>query len=278
VTVGICAATGDLDHATRDLLQIFQLHVGADPAIRPLNNVPAPFLRCDPAYPLLGSRRSPLGSLAARVGALLMPRPLSASTTTVFDVGAGGSTDMFSRFSWALPSQIDMNFDQGPDVAAILPGAEVNSAYARLGVTFSRSNPLGLCPGTSVYANDHGVLGFNSGQNNVSVCPLGVASDFSATRHGTIKATFVIPAVQACITATPRGYESVFPQPGGTAFIEALDGTGAVIGRTESTTERVPQQLCVSTNGIAAVRFAGTDSAYAIFDNLRWTRVLPENQ
>ena len=92
------------------------------------------------------------------------------------------------------------------------------------------------------------------------------------------KATFVIPAVQACITATPRGYESVFPQPGGTAFIEALDGTGAVIGRTESTTERVPQQLCVSTNGIAAVRFAGTDSAYAIFDNLRWTRVLPENQ
>ena len=51
-----------------------------------------------------------------------------------------------------------------------------------------------------------------------------------------------------------------------------------MIGRTESTTERVPQQLCVSTNGIAAVRFAGTDSAYAIFDNLRWTRVLPENQ
>src|SRR5437899_4994427 len=34
VTVGICPVIGTLDHATSDLLQIFHLHVGADPAIR----------------------------------------------------------------------------------------------------------------------------------------------------------------------------------------------------------------------------------------------------
>jgi len=277
VTVGICAATGDLDHATRDLLQIFQLHVGADPAIRPLNNVPAPFLRCDPGY-VLGSRRSVLGNLAAKLGAMLLPRTLSASSRTAFDVGAGGSTDMFSRFSWALPSQIDMDFDKAPDIGALLPGAVVNTAYRRLGVTFSRTNSLGICPGTSVYANDYGLLGtgllgFGSGQNNVSPCPLGIASDFSEFGSGAIKATFALPAVQACITATPTGYHAIFP--GGVAFLEALDANGNVLNRTESSSQRVPQQLCVSGTGIAAVRFAGKGPAFAIFDNLRWTRVLP---
>jgi hypothetical protein len=172
-----------------------------------------------------------------------------------------------------LPSQIDLNFDQAPDLSAILPGATVNSVYSRFGITFSRTNPLGLCPGTGVYANDYGVLGLSSGQNNISVCPLGVASDFNELSYGRVTATFAIPAVQACITATPTGFHSIVP--GGVAFIEALDANGTVLGRTESTTDRVPQQLCVSSNGIAAVQFAGKGSAYAIFDNLRWTRVLP---
>ncbi|OLC87484.1 MAG: hypothetical protein DMD38_02720 [Gemmatimonadetes bacterium] len=277
VTVGICADLSGVDHATRDLLQIFQLHAGTQ--LFALNNVPAPFLRCDPAYPqLLGSRGSRLGNLVARLGSLFMPRPLFASTTALFDVGAGGSTDVFSRFTWALPSQLDLGFDQTPDLTAILPGAAVNAVYARLGVTFSRTNPLGLCPGTAVYANDYGVLGFNSGQNNISVCPLGVASDFNELDFGKIKATFAIPAVQACITATPSGFHTIFPQSGGVAFIEALDANGNVLGRTESTTDRVPQQLCVGGAGIGAVQFAGKGSAYAIFDNLRWTRVLPPTQ
>jgi hypothetical protein len=280
VTVGICAETGALDHATRDLLQIFQLHVGADPPIRALNNVPAPFLRCDPAYPLLGSRRSFLGAVAARLRSLVLPRPLFASTRVALDVGAGGQADMFSRFSWALPSQIDFDFDQMPDIGSILPGATVNSVYSRLGVTFSRSNPLGLCPGTAVYANDYGLndyglLGFYSGQNNISVCPLGIASDFSQYGYGTIKAMFVVPAAESCIDATPTGFHNLLP--GGVAFIEALDGNGNVMSRTESTTERTSQQLCVRGTGIAGVRFAGKGSAYAIFDNLRWTRVLPDS-
>ena len=277
VTVGICAETGSLDHATRDLLQIFQLHIGADPELRALNNERAPFLSCDPSSPqFLGSRRSKLGNLVANLGSLVLPRPLFARTTVALDVGAGGQTDMFSRFTWALPSLLDLNFDQAPDLSSLLPGTAVNSVYSRLGVTFSRSSPLSLCPGTWVYTNDYGLLGsgvfgFHSGQNNISVCPLGVASDFSQYGFGVIKATFVIPAAQACISATPTGYHGLFPPPGGVAFIEALDANGNVLSRTESTTQRVQQLLCVAGTGIAAVRFAGKGSAYAIFDNLSWT-------
>jgi len=39
----------------------------------------------------------------------------------------------------------------------------------------------------------------------------------------------------------------------------------------------VQQLLCVQGDGIAAVRFAGKGASYAIFDNLRWIRVLPES-
>ena len=203
---------------TRDLLQVFQLHIGATPPIRALRNVDAPFLPCDPTYPqILGFGRSRLGQLAARLGALFVPRPLHATTTMTLHIGAGGETDMYSRFTWALPSQLDMNFDQAPDLSAILPGAVVNALYSPAGVTFSRTQPLSLlCTGDWVYANDYGLLGFGSGQNNISVCPLGIASDFSEYGYGDITATF-------------------------------------------------------------AVRFAGKGGAYAIFDDLRWTRVLPAN-
>jgi hypothetical protein len=290
VTVGICAETGSLDHATRDLLQIFQLHIGADPATRPLTNVRASFLSCDPSYPqLLGSRAGSrtigarLGSLLRAVTAPFVPRPLHASTTMLLDFGAGGSTDLFSRFTWALPSQLDLGFDKAPDLTSILPGALLNSVYSRVGVTFSRTRPFSLlCPGTGVYANTYGLLGsgllgFRSGQNNISVCPLGLVSDFSEFGSGAIKATFTIPATEACISAIPTGYHSFFPIPGGAAFLEALDASGNVVTRTQSTSQRVSQRLCVHGVQIAAVRFAGKGSSYAIFDDFRWTR-LPVNQ
>src|SRR5207245_11658168 len=110
-----------LDHATFDLLQIYQQHVRADPAIRALNNVPSPFLHCDPGYATLGSRgssprHSRLGALAVRLRSLVTPRPLFASTRVAIDLGAGGSTDMFSRFSWALPSQLELHFDATPEL------------------------------------------------------------------------------------------------------------------------------------------------------------------
>ena len=267
VTVGICADIDGLDHVTQDLLQIFQLHIGATSQIFALNNVPAPFLTCDPAFTLpVGSRRSLLTGLASALRSLIAPRPLFASTKVAFDLGAGGSTEVFSRFTWALPSLVDLNFDQAPDLSAIAPGALVNTLFARQGITFSRTNTLGLCPGTGVYANNFGMV-----QNNISTCPLGIPADFSAFGAGAIKATFAVPAAQACITATPTGFHLPLV-PGGVAYIEALNAAGNVLSRTESSTQRVPQQLCVQGTGITAVRFAGKGTAFAIFDNLRWAR------
>ena len=65
---------------------------------------------------------------------------------------------------------------------------------------------------------------------------------------------------------------ALFPPPGGVAFLEASNASGSVLGRTESTTHREYQQLCVRAPGIASVLCAGKGSAYAMFDNLRWAR------
>jgi len=110
VTVGICPdveALG-LDHETLDQIQIFQFDAGEESPIQPLANVSAPFLRCDPHFtPSFGARRSFFNDLANAFAALLGPRPLYARTSSaMFDVGAGGSTDGFSRFTWALPNVI----------------------------------------------------------------------------------------------------------------------------------------------------------------------------
>jgi len=192
----------------------------------------------------------------------------------MFDLGAGGSTDGYSRFTWALPNAVNINFDIGPDgISPVKAGTAVNSLYSRLGVTFSRSNPNGLCGGTGVYANDHGPSGFNSGQNNVTVCPEGVASDFSETAFGAIVATFTEPQALVCIGATPLSP----PIEGtSTAFIEALDASGQTLNRVESAPSSptlVQQTLCVSGQSIASVRFAGTGIGFAIFDNLSFVRV-----
>jgi hypothetical protein len=110
VTVGICPDVEalDLDHETLDQIQIFQFDAGEEVPIQALDNVPAPFLRCDPHFsPSFGARRSFFKDLAHAFAALLGPRPLYARTrSAMFDVGAGGSTDGFSRFTWALPNVI----------------------------------------------------------------------------------------------------------------------------------------------------------------------------
>jgi hypothetical protein len=284
VTVGICpdADALALDHATLDLLQIFQFDAGEESPIRALDNVPAPFLHCDPHFnPSFGLRRSLFGELAKSFAALISPRPLYANTSRMmFDVGAGGSTDGFSRFEWALPGAVNVNFDIGPNGSSpVAAGTAVNSLYSRIGVTFSRSNPNGLCAGAGVYANDHGPSGFNSGQNNVTVCPEGVASDFSEDEYGAIVAAFTEPQVLVCIGATPLG-----PRGGattGTAFIEAFDASGASLGRVESAASsptRPQQNICVSGENIKSVQFAGTGAGFAIFDNLYYVRVQPAIQ
>ncbi len=289
VIVGICVdvIAADLPPDAVDLLQIFQFDlIGERVQIRALNNVAAPFLRCDPGFnPNFGVRHSRVLDLAARglrslvqpVAALLTPRPLYASgSRMMLDLGSGGSTDEFSRFTWALPSEASINFDVAPDLSAVAPGTLVNTLYSRLGVTFSRTDPEGLCAGSGVYANDHGPGGFGSGQNNVTVCPQGIASDFSEAEYGAIQATFALPAVQACVKATPLGFRGRVP--GAQAYIEAFSATGESLGRTESapsTAEPVSERLCVSGAGISYVRFAGMGAGFAIFDDFFVARALP---
>src|SRR5207244_12943462 len=142
----------------------------------------------DPQFsPWSGGGGCGVGDASKRVGRLIGPGPLYASScATMLDLGAGGSADGFSRFTWALPVAGLINFDLAPDgITQILPGAVVNSAYSHLGVSFSRTSSLGACPGTAVYANsDNGPLGLAQPQNNVSVCPQGSPSAFSEATAG----------------------------------------------------------------------------------------------
>jgi hypothetical protein len=276
-TVGICppANAMSLDHAVLDLLQVFRFDNVGDGITTALENVPAPFLQCDPHFsPSFGSRRSLLDDVAQALASVISPRPLYASAKrTMFDLGAGGSTDGFSRFAWALPSAVNINFDLDPHNLPVAPGTLVNTLYSRLGVTFSRSRTDGLCPGTGVYANDNGPGGFNSGQNNITLCPEGVPSDFSHVAFGDIIATFTIPVAEACVTATPLGLRGL--DVPGVAFLEAFDASGNSLGRFESSTARTAQALCGSADGIKSVRFAGADAGFAVFDNVFFAPRLP---
>jgi len=286
VTIGICPDTRAfaLDHPTLDLLQLFQLDVvNAQQVITALNNAPAPFLKCDPNFsPSFGSRRSVFGDLANGLARLIGPRPLYASSrTTMFDLGAGGSTDGFSRFTWALPVAGLINFDLAPDgITQILSGTVVNSAYSHLGVSFTRTSAIGACPGTDVYANaDNGPLGLAQPQNNVSVCPQGSPSAFSEATAGAIEAQFTVPVAQVCIDATP--ILPAVPVPGVLegAYLQAFDVNGAALSRLAATVSQVTQTICVQhTNGanqgdIAVVQFAGAATMPAIFDNLSFSRI-----
>ena len=277
VTVGICAEVDELDHATRDLLQIFQFDVGRDPAIRALPNAGAPFLRCDPGYVQSLGMRSLLKSLAQLFG----PKPLMAGTRVAMDVGTGGSTDEFSRFTWALPNELLLNFDRTPEGRPITPGATLNTLYSRLGVTFSRTTLGTSCVGSGVYANDWGVKGPVSGQNHISVCPGGDAAKFAEVGFGVIIATFTVPSTQACIDATPLGLPTVtlagVVNLGGTAYIEAYDEAGQRVSRTETSTEQISQRVCVSGSAIKSVRFAGSGSGFAVFDNFYFSRAKPQS-
>ncbi|HEV2671696.1 MAG TPA: hypothetical protein VGU74_11425 [Gemmatimonadales bacterium] len=275
VTVGICPPINALQgpHAVLDLLQIFQFDDfgSGNTLTQPLRNIPAPFLQCDPLYsPSFGSRRSLLGDVGRALASLIAPQPLFASTTrAAFDLGAGGSADGFSRFTWALPATGLSNFDVTPDLTAISPGAVINSAYSRIGVTFSRTGGGGVggCQGTAVYANAI------NGTNTISLCPQGTPPAFSAL-SGVIVATFTVPVASACIDATP-----VLPQLpllGGVLagpFLEALGSDGTVIGRTSASATPQTQSICVSGAAIAAVRFAGVGTTLARFDNLSFSRI-----
>lgn len=270
VTVGICPPVNAMQesHAVLDLLQIYRFDDlgGGGTLTQALRNVPAPFLQCDPDYD-----DTILGTVGRALLNLIGPRPLYASAvSTAFDLGSGGSTDGFSRFTWALPVGGMLNFEVNPDQLPIAEGTVINNAYSRIGVTLSRtSGVLGaVCPGTQVYANS-----LDGANNTVSLCPPGTAPAFSALA-GMVVARFTVPVARVCIDAVSIvGPPPLFGPVPDAAFIEGLASDGSVLSRVTAKATQQAQSLCIIQSGIAAVRFAGIGSALTRFDNLSFSRI-----
>ncbi len=268
VTVGVCANVPPPNH---DVIQLFSVDtIDGELVTRALPNVPAPFVSCEgfasTAPP--GSVRDFAGRVLRRVEALLTPTPAYA-----FHLGAGGSTCCFSRIGWALPSGTLIN----PD--AVPAGTVINTSYGDQGVTFSRVLPGVESPqcgaGTNVYANDNGPLegggfGFNSGDNVITICPEGTASDFSEASGGRIVARFSGSATQVCVQAYVTGFQPG-SLPGARALLEAFNSDGGRIAADTSQPNALGENLCVQASGISSVQFAGVQSGFAMFDNLMVT-------
>jgi hypothetical protein len=258
---------------------VLMANVGLEePIIRQLQNVPAPFISC------AGFGSTPLsGGLLGGLPGRLLRRLASWVTPTrayAFHLGGGGSACCFSRFGWVLPASTPINFDVDPTGGAIEAGTALNATYSAQGVTFSRTMPGAFCGNAddrnAVYANNNGPLpggGFGTSANNVvTICPEGIASDFSEVLGGRIVASFTGTVTQACIQVYATGFQSeTAGLPGATGFLEAFDSSGVSIGKTTSDPNAFGQNLCVNptaTATIASVQFAGSGSGFAMFDNM----------
>jgi len=266
VTAGICLSLSEED-PQHNGVELFKVEepVTTSSVVTRLPNAPAPFVSCE-SFSSAGAGTG-VFALARRVASWLSPAPLHAA-----HVGAGGLTGSFSRIGWALPDTSFINFDVGPSGAAVAPGTIVNTLYNSVDVTFTRTLSGAFCgTGTNVYANDHGPLtgggfGFHSGNNVVTICPEGVASDFSENVGGRIQASFTTLASQVCLNVYPTGFQGS-EQTGATGFIEAFDANGTSLGKVTSTADE-PDRICVVASGIDHVQFAGSGDAFAIFDNV----------
>lgn len=272
VTVGICVEVPETAPQF-DAAQLFKVEepIVEVPEITPLRNTAANFVHCE-GFASATSKGGPVLAFARRLlhgaAAWLAPAPAYGA-----HVGAGGLTGSFSRVGWVLPTTI--GFD---DVEA---GTVVNTAYSSQGITFTRVRTEGqtFCGSTDdVYANDNGPLpgggfGFNSGNNVVTVCPEGTASDFSEDEAGRIEAVLGSSASKVCINAYPTGFHGGIQ--GSSGLLEAFDSEGLPI-ETVTTAPGVAQVLCIEAvggpdNQIHRVQFAGAGPGLAMFDNLAVT-------
>jgi len=288
VTVGICVEVEDVEeHDGAQLFKVEEL-IGEGGGITlgevtPLENAPAPFVTCE-GFAAIDRRGGPVLNFARgmlqRVGSWLTPSAAFAA-----HVGAGGLTGSFSRIGWVLPTAIDFDVAPGGEggTQAVAPGTVVNTLYASEGVRFGRTLPGAFCrssdetSGNEVFANDNGPLpgggfGSNSGNNVVTVCPEGTASDFSEDEAGRIEATFDFPASQVCINAYPTGFHGGIP--GSMGLLAALNSDGEPM-ETVTTAPGVAHLLCIDSvdpeNQIWGVQFAGAGAGLAMFDNLSVT-------
>jgi hypothetical protein len=163
-----------------------------------------------------------------------------------------------------MPRQVD--FDQDPAGEPVLPGTEVGSLYAELGVAFEQvGGRTSACADAAVYANsDQGASEdlVGSPPNRVTPCPEGRFSDFNGEGEGVVRASFEREASTACISVFPTSEED-------RGFLRALDAAGDVLAEDSSPSGR-DGHLCVSGARVRALEFAGADDGYARFDDLEF--------
>ena len=138
VVAGICFQyPGDIGHDNQHPFQIFRSEevLGRVTPAVPLDEVPAPFLRCDgfgATPPSIGAafRAGRVGDVAKAglyavthaIGRVLEPKALHA-----VDFGAGGSTNEFSRFGFARTAALSVTSGNGASAPA---GTTVDAAVA----------------------------------------------------------------------------------------------------------------------------------------------------
>jgi len=140
VIAGVCFQfPGDVGQSNDYPFELYRSEEIADrviPAQPLLDEVPAPFLRCDgfgPTPPSIGAafRAGRLGDMAKAgwfavahaIGRIVQPRALYA-----VDLGAGGSTNEFSRFGFVRPASMSVNSGNG----AIAPAGSTVQASVKL--------------------------------------------------------------------------------------------------------------------------------------------------
>jgi hypothetical protein len=280
VTVGICHVVGTPAHDAAMQLYSFEEPEGGT---RRLPNVPAPFVSCTgfaSVAPPAGGLRNFASQLFRQIEAVVAPTSAFAG-----HLGTGGLLCCFSRVGWVLPnpaSPVIITFDSTPSGRPVAPGTVVDTLYngqfaPSEGVTFSRTRPDLLCPGPHVYANDHGYTGNGgfgsaSGQNVVTLCPEGTASDFSEAEFGRIRAQFTssVSASQVCIQVWVTGPRGA-PPANGRGFLVARNTAGDSV-KVVSAFGAYGQTLCAPLANITSAEFAGYQTELAIFDNFSFIK------
>ena len=159
---------------------------------------------------------------------------------------------------------VTLNFDTGPDGTPIAPGTVLNATYQAWGITFVKEGPGTNCGvGTQIYANNDLPVGFGTAPNLVSTCAPPSSADISENAFGTVHALFAQGASMVSIDVRPD-------TPSDFAVLRAYDAADNLLA-TSTSAAGATGTLSVSspTTPIRGVRFSGSATHFARFDNLK---------
>jgi hypothetical protein len=280
VVVGICVDLSQVTEAQKPKIQIFQFDAAdlrLPDRIKALPDAPAPFLPCDPAYPGgIGLGKPGILDFAAHLfTSLFSPKPAFArSRPVVFDLGAGGSTDGFSLFTWGLVTDMTKNAGDLQTAAvgtAVAPPPSVifkdstGALVDSVPVTFTAGSGSGAVTGAFTKSGRGGV----SGVAQVGSWTLG--STGANALVASAPAFSGVTPTSVTFTATGQlavGSLSFVQQPTDqignlrtlTVVVRALDAAGAVLPAVQITLKDGPQNASLGCGMGGAQLTAVTDA------------------